>query len=329
MDKLRNLLESNIVRIENEMSKPNIFIPYIESDSGTSYGSGFFISDNYILTNYHVINNSKKLYIYIPIYGKNPFEGEIMCYNIDNDYAIIKVNNYKNKSKLFKVGNSDTLKYGNSIYVAGFPLGSINTNLKLVNGTVTGWERNRIQHNSQTNPGMSGGVILDKNFNIVGIHYMAMVGKNQTNTSFAIPINIIKIKHRLNMLKAKKEKNITIKNVHLGFETQKTHSIIIDNIIKNKKLIKDNIGVLVTEIYDNFITEMKDGDILYKVDDFVIDNYKEIYNKFNTMNKLEYQYLTHFKDINEKYSITFYSVKHNKLITEKHIFRSKDELKKK
>lgn len=327
MDKIRELLEKNIVRIECEISKPNIFIPYATSNAGTSYGSGFFISETHILTNHHVIRNSKKIYIYIPSIGKQPFEAELKCYNIDNDYAIIKIINYKNKSKLFNIGNSDTLKYGNKLFVSGFPLGSYNTNLKLVQGTVTGWERNRIQHDSQTNPGMSGGIILDCKYNIVGIHYMAIVGKNQTNTAYAIPINIIRIKKRLDLIKNKKECSINIENVHLGFETQKAHNILIDNIIKNKKLIKPNIGVIITEIYDNFKTEMKEGDIVYKIDDYIIDNYKEIHNKLNTINKLEYHYLTHYRDVGDKYTIIFYSAKKNKLIKETHKFKSKDELK--
>ena len=122
MDKIRKLLEKNVVRIECEISNPNIFIPYATSDSGSSYGSGFFISNTHIITNHHVIKNSKKIYVYIPSIGKKPFEAELMCYNIDNDYAIIEVKNYENKSKLFKIGNSDTLKYGNKLFVSGLSL---------------------------------------------------------------------------------------------------------------------------------------------------------------------------------------------------------------
>ena len=318
------LAEKVVVRIECENIQQDINIPFDQKTFGNSFGSGFFISSEYILTNHHVIQKARKIYINIPDIGKQTFLATIISYSISNDYAILKIHDYVNKNELFKLGDSNKLKEAEKLYVIGFPLGNINPNLKIVSGMMTGWERNKIQHDTNTNPGMSGGVILNSSNEIVGIHIGVITGKNWTNTAYAIPINVVNIPKRLNVIKKSSKYPIVIKEPVFGFKTQVSHLELIKSITSNSKYIKPQIGVVISSVYSNFKTLMESGDILFKICDHTVDNFKDIkYNK-NPNNNIIYDYLTHYYDIDDEYTIYFYSNKRKKIIKEKHRF--KDEL---
>jgi len=321
--KLLDIANKNVVRIQCENIIQNIMIPYQKISKGTSFGSGFFISKNHILTNHHVIEYAMNIYINIPNIGKKQFPAKLACYSIENDYAILEIQNYNNTNKLFKIGNSHKIQAGEKLKVCGFPLGNINPNLKIVDGVVSGWERNKIQHDTNTNPGMSGGVILNSKNEAIGIHIGVISGKGWTNTAYAIPIKVININNRINMIKHNKNYPIIIKNPIFGFKTQISHNELIKSIIINKKHIKDGMGIVVTNIFSKFKTQMKSGDILFKVKDHLVDNYKDILFSCNKENKITYEYLTNYNDTDDKYEIIFYSKKLNKILKEKHEFKDK------
>lgn len=321
--KLLDIANKNVVRIQCENVIQNIMLPYQKISHGTSYGSGFFISKNLILTNHHVIEFSMNIYISIPYLGKKQFNGKIACFSIENDYAIIEIEGYVNNNKLFKIGDSHKIKGGEKLKVCGFPLGNINPNLKIVDGVVSGWERNQIQHDTNTNPGMSGGLILNSKNEAIGIHVGVIVGKGWTNTAYAIPIKTIQVKNRINLIKNNKKYPILIKNPVFGFKTQISHPELIKSIITNNKYIKNGFGIVVTSIFPNFKTKMKTGDILFKVKNHLVDNFKDIIFQCNKENKITYEYLTNYNDIDKKYEIIFFSKKYNKIIKENHKFKDK------
>lgn len=318
------LAEKIVVRIQCENVQQDINIPYQKKTFGNSFGSGFFISSEHILTNHHVIRKAEKIYINIPVIGKQTFLATIVCYCESNDYAILKIHNNINKNKLFKVGNSDKLKEAEKLHVIGFPLGNINPNLKIVSGMMTGWERNKIQHDSNTNPGMSGGVILNSSNEIVGIHIGVITGKNWTNTAYAIPINIVNIPKRLKSIKSTNKYPVVIKEPVFGFKTQVSHEELIKLVTFKSQKLKPNVGVIVSCVYSNFKTLMTSGDILLKIGGHVIDNFKDIKYYKNPNNNITYEYLSDYYDVGDEYTIEYYSGSKRKIIKEKHHF--KDEL---
>ncbi len=320
---LLDIADKNVIRIECENIIQNIMQPYQKKSMGNSYGSGFFISDKHVLTNHHVIEHAAKIFINIPFVGKQTFPANLACYCIDNDYAILELQNYQNKNKLFKLGNSDDLKSGEELKVCGFPLGNINPNLKIVNGVVSGWERNKIQHDTNTNPGMSGGLVLNSKNEAVGIHIGVITGKGWTNTAYAIPINIMNLSKRVKMLSKNKKYPITIDTPFYGFSTQTTHIDLLRAVIKNNKYLKPGYGVIVNKIHKQFKTKMNVGDIIFSVNDHTVDNYKDIKFKPNNSNKITYEYLSDYNDVGDKYNIIYYSKSANKLIKETHEFHSK------
>ena len=84
-------------------------------------GSGFFVQSNLIATNYHVIEGAAK--------GTAKLVGKYTTYNIEgvtatdkvNDLVLLKVTAYGIKP--LSLGNSDTVRIGETVYVAGNPKG--------------------------------------------------------------------------------------------------------------------------------------------------------------------------------------------------------------
>ena len=85
------------------------------------FGSGFFVRENLIATNYHVIEGAVR--------GTAKLVGKHTTYTIegvtavdkDNDLAILKVPAYG--VKFLSIGNSNDVKIGETVYVAGNPKG--------------------------------------------------------------------------------------------------------------------------------------------------------------------------------------------------------------
>ena len=86
-----------------------------------SFGSGFFLKSNLIATNYHVIAGAAS--------GTAKLVGKSTTYKIEgftatntyNDLVLLKVS--ASDIKPLPLGNSDAIKIGETVYVAGNPKG--------------------------------------------------------------------------------------------------------------------------------------------------------------------------------------------------------------
>lgn len=140
-------------------------------------------------------------------------EAEILGYDSVLDVALLK---FKNPNFVFtgkpaKLGNSSELKVGDEIIVLGAPLGFKWTatfgeviNLEVGNAygyEEWGFEQERlIMHSALTNPGNSGGPVLNNRGEVVGIHVMSIKSRVLRNFTIdfithiplAIPIDDVK-----------------------------------------------------------------------------------------------------------------------------------------
>lgn len=86
-----------------------------------AFGSGFFVKENLIATNYHVIEGAAqgtaKL---VSKYTKYTIDG-ITVTDRENDLALLKVTAYGIKP--LPLGDSDKVRIGATVYVAGNPKG--------------------------------------------------------------------------------------------------------------------------------------------------------------------------------------------------------------
>ena len=148
------------------------------------FGSGFFVKPNLIATNYHVIAGAAS--------GTAKLVGKHNTYEIEgftatstyDDLVLLKVS--VPGINPLPLGNSDAVKIGETVYVAGNPKGLEGTfSDGIISGRHGGHAQGRIQMTAPISPGSSGGPVLNKKGEVIGVSYMIVEGGQ--NLNFAIP----------------------------------------------------------------------------------------------------------------------------------------------
>jgi len=164
-------------------------------------GSGAVIDkQGHILTNFHVVEGADKVSVTLPG-GKNPYEGEVVGTDPDNDIAVLKINAPAEELYPVPIGTSENLRVGQRVYTLGNPFGLEGT---LTTGIISNLNRTLpsrnehemksiIQTDAAMNPGNSGGPLLDTSGRMIGMN-VAIATKTGQNAGlgFAIPINRIR-----------------------------------------------------------------------------------------------------------------------------------------
>ena len=190
-------------------------------------GSGFILTaDGYILTNYHVIENSDS--VKVTMYDGTSYDATIVGYDESNDIAVLKID----ATGLTPVvlGDSDKLNVGDSVVAIGNPLGELT--FSLTSGAVSALNRevtlssnvtmDLIQTDCAINSGNSGGALFNLYGEVIGItnaKYSSSGSSSEAsidNIGFAIPINSVRS--------------------------------IVESIIKNGYIVKPYIGVSVEDV---------------------------------------------------------------------------------
>ncbi len=166
-------------------------------------GSGFIISsDGYILTNYHVIEDSDS--ITVSLYNGESYTATLVGYDESNDIAVLKID--AEGLSTVTLGDSDALNVGDSVVAIGNPLGELTFTLtagvvSALNRSVTlssGSTMDLIQTDCAINSGNSGGALFNMYGEVVGItnaKYSSSGSSSEAsidNIGFAIPINTVK-----------------------------------------------------------------------------------------------------------------------------------------
>jgi len=161
-------------------------------------GSGFILSsDGYILTNYHVVEDSSA--ITVALYDGTTYEATLIGYDSSNDIAVLKVE-AENLSPVV-IGDSDNMNVGDSVLAIGNPLGELT--FSLTAGTVSALDRQvtmstgstmeLIQTDCAINSGNSGGALFNLYGEVIGItnakYSSSSSGASIDNIGFAIPVN--------------------------------------------------------------------------------------------------------------------------------------------
>ncbi len=167
-----------------------VYLEMTDSNGKTlGFGSGFFVGKNQIATNFHVIEGAAKgTAKQVGKYTKYTIEG-ISATDKKNDLAILKVTAFRGEP--LPLGDSDAVRIGETVYVAGNPKGLEGT---FSNGIISSlrarYTRKRIQMTAPISPGNSGGPVLNANGEVIGVSFMTIDGGQ--NLNFAIPSNYLK-----------------------------------------------------------------------------------------------------------------------------------------
>jgi Do/DeqQ family serine protease len=165
-------------------------------------GSGVIVNakKGYILTNNHVIEHAQQ--ITVALKGGRNVTGKVLGKDLETDLAVVKID-AKNLHQI-KLGNSAKLRPGDFVVAIGNPFGLIETVTSgivsaigrshvPVQGEPQGTVTNFIQTDAATNPGSSGGALVNLKGQLVGINTAILSGGGgNIGIGFAIPINMAK-----------------------------------------------------------------------------------------------------------------------------------------
>jgi len=160
-----------------------------------SYGSGFILKDNYIMTNFHVVEDATE--VVVSLSDRREYIAEIIGVDQLSDLAVLEVKG-KNLPTV-DVGNSDELKVGDWVIAIGSPFSfDFSVTAGIVSAKGRSIQNNNIgnyvpflQTDVAINPGNSGGPLFNLDGEVVGINSQiySRSGGYQ-GLAFAIPINV-------------------------------------------------------------------------------------------------------------------------------------------
>ena len=161
----------------------------------TSYGSGFILKDNYIMTNFHVVEDATE--VVVSLSDRREFSAEVIGVDPLSDLAVLEVSD--DDLPTVNVGDSDDLKVGDWVVAIGSPFSfDFSVTAGIVSAKGRSIQNNNIgnyvpflQTDVAINPGNSGGPLFNLDGEVVGINSQiySRSGGYQ-GLAFAIPINV-------------------------------------------------------------------------------------------------------------------------------------------
>lgn len=156
-----------------------------------SSGTGFYVSDSgHIVTNHHVIAECSTVNVLPP--GGAAVSATLVAKDKTNDLAILKTAS----SPAAIPGLRSQMRLGEAVYVFGFPLtGILSTSGNFTAGAITattGMEDDTrlAQISAPVQPGNSGGPLLDKYGNVIGVIVSKLNALNIAAATKDIPQNV-------------------------------------------------------------------------------------------------------------------------------------------
>ena len=227
-------------------------------------GSGVIIrEDGYIVTNNHVIDGATK--IEVTLNNNQTYPATLVGADPATDVALLKIE--ASGLPIIPFGDSDKLRLGEWVIAIGSPYDLRST---ITAGIVSAKGRSMpntgefkiesfIQTDAAVNPGNSGGALVDRAGNLVGIN-TAIISQtgSYTGYSFAVPSNIVK-KIAYDLMDFG-----SVKRAILGISMKP----IDDKIAEDLKLSSRN-GVYINDVSKSSSADkagMKAGDVLVAID---------------------------------------------------------------
>ena len=164
-------------------------------------GSGFvWDTQGHIVTNRHVVVDAER--ISVQFSDGSAFEAEVVGLDQDSDLAVIKVERDAEQLTPVTLGDSNKVRVGQLAITIGNPFGQEFTTttgiVSAIGRTIRAGDSHFslpkvIQTDAPMNPGNSGGPLLDRQGQVIGVDAQIITrsGAN-TGIGFAIPVNIAK-----------------------------------------------------------------------------------------------------------------------------------------
>ena len=174
---------------------PRDFGQQPQTRESVAYGSGFFFRENYLLTNYHVVNDATE--VIVSLTDRREFQAEVIGVDMLSDLAVLKIKG--NDLPSLQMGSSEKLKVGDWVVAIGSPFsfdfsvtaGIVSAKGRSIQNQNIGGYVPFIQTDVAINPGNSGGPLFNMDGEVVGINSQiySRSGGYQ-GVSFSIPIDV-------------------------------------------------------------------------------------------------------------------------------------------
>jgi putative serine protease PepD len=180
--------------------------PFGSSQSGTSTGTGFVVSDDgYLVTNAHVVEGATAVQVKIGDGETRP--AKVIGTDTSSDIALLKVDAGGQRLVPLALADSDEVHVGDATFAIGNPFGLERT---LTTGVISALDREIqapngfsidgvVQTDAALNPGNSGGPLLDASGRVIGVNsQIESTGSTADGTAsnsgigFAVPSNTVR-----------------------------------------------------------------------------------------------------------------------------------------
>jgi S1-C subfamily serine protease len=191
-------IQKSLVRITATEVEPDYRAPWNSGAIQRGIGAGFVIDGNRIMTNAHVVSNSR--YLTVEREGDpNKYQATVRFIAHDCDLAILGVNspNFFKEMAPLTLGGIPPLESTVSAY--GYPIGG--ERMSVTTGIVSRIDFQLYTHSSidshlaiqisaQINPGNSGGPVM-QNGKVVGVAFQGYSGDVAQGVAYMIPVPVI------------------------------------------------------------------------------------------------------------------------------------------
>ena len=231
----------------------------------TSQGSGVIISeDGYLVTNAHVIGNSRTFAVNIVMNSGDKYQAKIIGFDTWTDLAVLKIDAKDLKAVTF--GDSEKISIGDDVIAVGSPGGEKFQNT-LTKGVISAVDRELsvnknvryIQSDAAISPGSSGGPLCNMYGQVIGVTTAKAVAENFESMSFSIPSATVE-----RIVGDLMHYGYVKGRTRIGFSGRETTSGVLVESIDSEGSLADS--------------DIKEGDIITELDGQTITTFQDIYD---------------------------------------------------
>jgi serine protease Do len=253
-----------------------------QSPQQISNGSGFLVSkDGFIVTNYHVIKDGKKIIVEKYDDSDKQYDAELIGCDPNTDLAVLKISGDNHIHLEFT--NSDEIEVGQWTMAIGHPF-KLRDSVSA--GVISATHRGDlqisqledfIQTDAAINPGHSGGPLVDLSGNVVGVN-TAILSKTGGNIGlgFAVPSNIAQMVY----LQIKDKGSVD--RGFLGVQIQD----LSEDLCTGFRLKKGTVGALIAEVVPESaasLAGLQAGDIVVDFNGESIKSSRQLYTSLGKL----------------------------------------------
>jgi S1-C subfamily serine protease len=263
-------IQKSLVRITATEVEPDYRAPWNSGGIQRGIGAGFVIEGNRIMTNAHVVSNSR--YLTVERDGDpNKYPATVLFVAHDCDLALINVADKEFFKNMVPLAFGGIPELESTVSAYGYPLGG--ERMSVTTGIVSRIDFQLYTHSSidshlaiqisaQINPGNSGGPVM-QNAKVVGVAFQGYSGDVAQGVAYMIPTPVIQ-----RFLTDIKDGHYD-KYVDLGLTTSKLQNPAQRHFLGLKD---DDRGVLVGTVIGAgpAAKSLQSGDVLLAIDDHPI-----------------------------------------------------------